>query len=40
MSVNAKAHMKISKGSYENKHLCKISFSNDIWFLSNVKLKF
>ena len=28
------------KASHTNKHLCQISFSNDIWFLSQTKLKF
>ena len=39
MSVNA----VLGKASYENMplmHLCKSSFSNDMWFLCNAKLKF
>lgn len=28
------------KASLKNKHLCKISVSNYIWFLNYVKLKF
>ena len=28
------------KVTHKNEHLCKISFSNDIWFLSCAKLQF
>ena len=34
------SHKCLINMSHKNKHLCKISFSNDIWFLSYVKLKF